>query len=189
MFAYNLEQHYSNKTYREDELNFKEFESCIFTNCDFSNCNFIAVVFIDCNFNHCNFNTTKINHVALRSVHFNSCQIKEVNFAMSDKLIFEVHFKKSILDFSKFYTLKMKGTTFIDSSLVAVDFMATDLTNVLFENCDLYRAEFDKAIANKADFRTSTNYTIDPSRTKIKKAQFATAGLKGLLTKYDIIVR
>jgi uncharacterized protein YjbI with pentapeptide repeats len=112
-----------------------------------------------------------------------------VNFAMTDKFIFEVHFKKSILDFSKFYALKMKGTTFTDSSLVAVDFMATDLTDVLFNNCDLYRAEFDKATATKADFRTSTNYSIDPSRTKIKKAQFATAGLKGLLTKYDIIVQ
>jgi hypothetical protein len=47
----------------------------------------------------------------------------EVNFAMCDKFIFEVHFKGVVLDFSKFYTLKMKGTTFTDSSLVAVDFM------------------------------------------------------------------
>jgi hypothetical protein len=39
---------------------------------------------------------------------------------------FEVHFKECILDFSKFYTLKMKGTTFTDSSLVAVDFMSTN---------------------------------------------------------------
>jgi hypothetical protein len=28
--------------------------------------------------------------------------------------------------------------------------MATDITNVHFDNCDLYRAEFDKATANKA---------------------------------------
>ncbi len=82
----------------------------------------------------------------------------------------------------------MKGTTFIDCSLVAVDFMATDITAVHFDNCDLYRAEFDKALANKADFRTSHNYSIDPSRTKIKKAEFTKANLKGLLTKYDIIV-
>ena len=29
--------------------------------------------------------------------------------------------------------------------------MSTDLTEVVFENCDLYRSEFAKAIANKAD--------------------------------------
>jgi uncharacterized protein YjbI with pentapeptide repeats len=32
--------------------------------------------------------------------------------------------------------------------------MSTDLTEVLFENCDLYRSEFAKAIANKANFKT-----------------------------------
>lgn len=188
MLTYNLDQHYSDKIYCHDQLNFKEFESCTFTNTDFSNCNFIAVTFIDCHFHHCNFNNAKINHVAFRTVYFHFCQIKDVNFAMCDKFIFEIHFKKSVLDFSKFYALNMKGTTFIDCSLVAVDFMATDITAVHFDNCDLYRAEFDKAIANKADFRTSHNYSIDPTRTKIKKAQFTKASLKGLLTKYDIIV-
>ena len=82
----------------------------------------------------------------------------------------------------------MKGTTFTNSSLVAVDFMAADLTGVQFNNCDLYRSEFEKAIANKVDFRTSYNYTIDPSKTKLKKAQFSLEGLKGLLYKHDIIV-
>jgi uncharacterized protein YjbI with pentapeptide repeats len=188
MVAYNLHQQYKDETYHDDEMNFKEFESCTFTNCDFSGCTFIAVTFIDCHFYNCNFNNAKINHVAFRTVHFNSCQIKDVNFAMCDKFIFEIHFKKTVLDFSKFYALNMKGTTFTDSSLVAVDFMGTDITDVLFNNCDLYRAEFDKAIASKADFRTSHNYSIDPSRTKIKKAQFTKAGLKGLLTKYDIVV-
>jgi uncharacterized protein YjbI with pentapeptide repeats len=67
--------------------------------------------------------------------------------------------------------------------------MATDLTEVQFENCDLYRSEFAKAIANKANFKTSYNYTIDPTTTKIKKAAFALDGLKGLLYKHEIIVK
>ena len=172
MVAYIIDKQYTDQIYQEEELNFKEFESCTFTNCNFSNCNFIAVTFIDCHFNHCNFNSAKINHVSLRTAYFNDCQVKEVNFAMCNKLIFEVHFKNSTLDFSKFYTLKMKGTTFANCSLVAVDFMATDLSDVLFDRCDLYLTEFDKAIALKADFRTSKNYSIDPTRTKIKNAQF-----------------
>ena len=126
--------------------------------------------------------------MAFRSVTFYNCEIKEVNFAMCDKLIFEVHFYDCILDFSKFYTLKLKGTTFNSCSLVAVDFMAVDLTNVLFDDCDLYRAEFSKAIANKANFRTSFNYTIDPSKTKLKKAIFSLKEVKGLLFKHEIIV-
>jgi uncharacterized protein YjbI with pentapeptide repeats len=107
---------------------------------------------------------------------------------MCDKLIFEIHFKECILDFSKFYTLKIKGTTFVDCSIIAVDFMSTDLTEVVFDKCDLYRSEFGKANANKANFKTSYNYTIDPTKTKIKKAIFSIDGLKGLLFKHEIVV-
>jgi len=185
---YFLDLELNNITYGERELNLKEFECCIFNHCDFSQCNFIGVVFIDCTFNDCILSGAKINHVALRTVLFNRCKIEEVNFAMCDKLIFEVHFKECIMDFSKFYTLKIKGTTFLDCSIIAVDFMNTDLTEVVFDNCDLYRSEFAKANLSKANLKTSYNYTIDPTKTKIKKAVFTLENLKGLLYKHDIIV-
>ncbi|MDQ8014552.1 MAG: pentapeptide repeat-containing protein [Flavobacterium nitrogenifigens] len=185
---YFLDKEYNTIVYAKDDLNFKDFESCVFNNCNFSACTFLAVTFIDCIFNDCIFSEAKINYVALRTVTFNRCEIKEVNFAMCDKLIFEVHFNDCILDFSKFYTLKLKGTPFTNCSLIAVDFMATDLTSVLFDNCDLYRSEFNKAIANKADFKTSYNYTIDPSKTKLKKAVFSLKEVKGLLFTHDVIV-
>src|SRR5659263_235032 len=114
MTDYFLDIEYNNIIYGEQEVNLKEFECCTFNNCDFSQCNFIGVIFIDCNFNDCVFSGAKINHTAFRTVHFNRCKIEDVNFAMCDKLIFEVHFKECVLDFSKFYTLKIKGTTFID---------------------------------------------------------------------------
>lgn len=66
--------------------------------------------------------------------------------------------------------------------------MATDLTAAQFNHCDLYRAEFEKANASKVDFSTSRNYTIDPSKTKLKKAVFALEGVKGLLDKHGIVV-
>jgi uncharacterized protein YjbI with pentapeptide repeats len=185
---YFLDKQYDSITYARDEVNFKDFECCTFNHCNFSACTFLAVTFIDCVFNDCIFSEAKINYVAFRTATFNRCEMKEVNFAMCDKLIFEVHFYDCILDFSKFYTLKIKGTSFNRCSLVAVDFMSTDLTSVLFDQCDLYRAEFAKAIANKADFRTSYHYTIDPSKTKLKKAIFALQEVKGLLFKHDILV-
>lgn len=185
---YFLDIEYNNIIYGKEELNFKEFECCTFNNCTFSECVFLSVTFIECVFNECNFNAAKINYVALRTVVFNHCEIKEVNFAMCDKLIFEIAFHHCLLDFSKFYTLKMKGTTFSHCSLIAADFMSTDLTEAVFDHCDLYRSEFSKAIANKTNFKTSINYTIDPEKTKIKKAIFSLEQLKGLLFKHDISV-
>jgi uncharacterized protein YjbI with pentapeptide repeats len=186
--TYLHEKVYREIRYQRDEINFNEFESCVFERCDFSQSNFIDVTFIDCKFLGCNFNGAKINHVAFRGVFFSDCQMKDVNFAMCDKLIFEISFKDCILDFSKFYTLKLKATTFTDCSLIAVDFMEADLTNVLFDHCDLYRTLFMKSILDKADFTTSFNYTLDPSKNKIQKAMFSREGVKGLLSKHEIIV-
>ena len=186
---YILNTEFKGIVYNENEISYKEYENCAFIDCNFTNCIFLAASFIDCKFVNCNFNGAKINHTSLRTVYFNKCKISDVNFAMIDKFIFEIHFKDCILDFSKFYALKLKGTTFTNTSLVAVDFMAADLSEVVFENCDLYRSEFDKAIANKTNFKTSFNYTINPEKTKIKKAIFSLEGVKGLLYKYDIIVK
>jgi uncharacterized protein YjbI with pentapeptide repeats len=186
---YLYENQYHNETYAVDGINYKEFECCKFTDCDFSNCAFQTVTFIDCVFENCNFSGAKINFVAFRTATFNNCKIEDVNFAMCDKLIFEIAFNDCVLDFSKFYALKIKGTNFKNCRLIAVDFMATDLTGVIFDNCDLYRSEFDQAIANKTNFKTSINYTIDPTKTKLKKAVFSLENVKGLLFKHDILAQ
>jgi hypothetical protein len=41
-------------------------------------------------------------------------------------------------------------------------------------------------LLEKADLRTSYNYSIDPETNKIRKARFALLGIRGLLEKYDI---
>ena len=56
----------------------------------------------------------------------------------------------------------------------------------MFDECDLSRAAFDNTIMEKADFRTSYNYSIDPERNKVRKAQFSFPHVVGLLDKYDI---
>jgi uncharacterized protein YjbI with pentapeptide repeats len=67
-----------------------------------------------------------------------------------------------------------------------VDFTECDLCNSVFDNCDLTGAAFDKTNIEKADFRTSFSYIIDPEKNRIKKAKFSLTGLPGLLNKYDI---
>jgi uncharacterized protein YjbI with pentapeptide repeats len=188
MTEYFLDKEYNTIAFTKEELNHKEFESCTFINCNFSSCHFIAVTFIECHFKNCDLSQCAVNHVGLRTVYFTDCKIEGVNFAMCDQFIFEINFENCLLDFSKFYGLSLKGTQFIGCSLVANDFMGSTLTNVAFQNCDLYKTVFDKAIANKVDFRTSYNYTINPSKTKLNKSHFSLDEVKGLLIKHDIII-
>jgi hypothetical protein len=42
------------------------------------------------------------------------------------------------------------------------------------------------AILEKADFRTSFGFSIDPAINKIKRAKFGLSGLPGLLDSYDL---
>jgi uncharacterized protein YjbI with pentapeptide repeats len=109
-----------------------------------------------------------------------------LHFENCDQFLFEVDFDKCILNLSSFYKWKLKKTRFKDSNLSEVDFTEADLTSSLFDNCELAGARFERTILEKADLRTSRNYSIDPELNKIKKAKFSIYGISGLLDKYEI---
>jgi uncharacterized protein YjbI with pentapeptide repeats len=73
--------------------------------------------------------------------------------------------------------------------MVSADFMASDLTEALFDNCNLRLAVFSETVLAKADFYTSYNFSIDPEKNKMKRAIFSSHNIKGLLDKYDLMVK
>ena len=109
-------------------------------------------------------------------LHFEDCN--EFGLAFS--------FENCHLKHSSFYKTKIKQTIFKDSQLQETDLTECDLTGATFDNCDLAQVVFDNTVLEKADFRTSFNYSIDPERNRIKKAKFSIIGIAGLLDKYDI---
>jgi uncharacterized protein YjbI with pentapeptide repeats len=72
--------------------------------------------------------------------------------------------------------------------LKEADFSQTELSGSTFSNCDLSGAVFENANLQKVDFRTSDNFTIDLEKNRVAKARFSQDGLKGLLSKYDLII-
>jgi len=80
----------------------------------------------------------------------------------------------------------MKATQFRKCSLQEVDFIEADLSVALFDDCDMSGAMFEDTILEKADFRSASNYTIDPEINRIKKAKFSIPDVIGLLGKFDI---
>jgi uncharacterized protein YjbI with pentapeptide repeats len=67
-----------------------------------------------------------------------------------------------------------------------VDFSEADLTDAVFQNCNVEQSIFNNTILERTDFKTAYNFSIDPEMNKIRKAKFSSIGLKGLLDKYDI---
>jgi uncharacterized protein YjbI with pentapeptide repeats len=95
-------------------------------------------------------------------------------------------FENCLLNHCSFYQRKIKKTLFRNSQLQETDFSECDLSGSLFDRCDLARATFEHSLLEKADLRTSFNYSIDPETNRICKAKFSLQGVPGLLYKYDI---
>ena len=89
-------------------------------------------------------------------------------------------------DIPDFYKVRMIKTSFKNSQFQEADFTECDLTGSVFDNCDFSGATFANTIIEKADFRSSVNYSIDPERNRIKKARFSLTASVGLLDKYNI---
>lgn len=170
----------------DQKISNREFDGCVFRHCDFSNSTFVDCTFIDCEFADCNLSMAKLPGTSLKTVAFIESKLLGIRFDECDPFLFAVHFRDCTLDYSWFSRRKMPKTSFINTSLKGVNFSNTDLTASIFDNTNLEGAVFDETILAAADFTTAYHFRIDPENNPMKKAKFSTAGIPGLLEKYDI---
>lgn len=163
-----------------------EYEQCRFINCDLSDSDLSEIRFLDCEFESCNLSLANLNKTAFQNVKFSNCKMLGLHFENCNDFGFSVSYINCNLSHSSFYKTKPKKTICKDVNLQEVDFTECDLTSSVFDTCGLARATFDNTILEKADLRTSFNYSINPETNRIKKARFSLAGIAGLLDKYDI---
>lgn len=162
------------------------YERCTFNACDFSYSGLSDIQFQDCRFLHCNLSLANLNKMAFRDVQFSGCKMPGLRFDLCNPFAIAFTMEGCTLDHSSFYKLKIRKTTFKNCRLTGVDFTDCDITGSLFDACDLERATFQNTVAEKTDFRTAFNYSIDPDINRLKKARFSKDGLAGLLGKYGI---
>lgn len=181
----------TNQTFSKHNSNLKEFlkgeyENCVFHNCDFSNWDFSGYVFLDCEFTSSNLSMAKLIKTAFRDVKFSECKMIGLHFENCNDFGLSFTIENCSLNHVSFYKRKLKGTVFRNVQFRETDFTECDLTEALFDNCDFEGAIFDGTILEKADLRTSFNYSIDPEINRIKKAKFSLYQIAGLLNKYNI---
>jgi fluoroquinolone resistance protein len=184
--AYIEEKTFEKIDFSKNTLATGDYENCKFINCDFSNADISNIHFSECEFDGCNLSMVKNIKTTLSDVAFKNCKLLGMHFDDCNSLLFTVYFENCMLNLSSFYKLNLKKTIFKNCNLQEVDFTETDVSNSLFENCDLALAKFENTILEKADLRSSYNYSIDPVINQIKKAKFSLTGIAGLLDRYDI---
>ena len=179
-----------NETYINHIILMKEgeYENCIFNNCSFVDVDLLSIVFEECVFEECDFSNAKITHTAFKEVKFINCKLIGIHFENCNPLLLSLDFESCYLNFSSFYQLNIKGTNFNKCELKDVDFTDSNLSESIFLDCDFKNAVFDNSNLEKTDFRTSINYSINPSNNRMKKAKFFSEEVKGLLDQFDIII-
>ena len=181
-----MNEHFDKIDFKKQPIIIGEYEQCVFTNCDFAHTDLSQIIFTDCEFVHCNLSIVKLVKTAFREVIFKDCKMMGLHFEDCNEFGLLFKFENCVLNHSVFYQTKLRKTTFKHAQLQEVDFTGCDLTASVFEHCDFTAATFDNTILEKVDFRTSSNYSIDPEKNKIKNAIFSLSGVQGLLDKYSI---
>jgi len=147
-----------------------------------------SVKLIDCEFVRCDLSLANLTGASLQNVTSKDCKLWGLRFDTAIKFGLSLDFHGCSLIHASLYRTKIRKTVFEASQLVGTDFTECDITGAVFEDCDLTGATFDRTIIEKADFRSSRNYSIDPERNRISKAKFSSNQVVGLLDKYDIEV-
>jgi fluoroquinolone resistance protein len=184
--TYIVSQIFDHIDYKANPLSKGEYENCNFKSCDFSNSDLSEIVFDACEFSACNLSLVKISKTAFREVKFRDCKMLGLRFDTCNEFGLSFSFDNCSLNHSTFYQAKLRMTIFKNCQLHEIEFTESDMTGSTYDKCDLMGAKFENTIIEKADFRTSYNYSIDPESNRIKKAKFSLTGVPGLLFKYDI---
>jgi len=167
-------------------LKLDEYDNCTFIACNFENQNLTNYMFVDCEFVDCNLSLIKVPNTAFKAVQFTNCKLLGIDFSESNPFLLNMNFDSCIMNLTSFYQLKFKQKKFKNCTLNEADITESDLSESVFEDCDLKRAIFDRSILIKTDFKTAHNFSIDVENNKIKGAKFSKANLAGLLTKYQL---
>lgn len=186
MSKIDYDQEFIGVTFNEDELNYRQFESCVFRNCNFSNIHFKNITFEGCEFYICDFSGAQINESALRMARFFECKLIGLNFESVNPFRLSLSFSNCQMDYTSFYKLKLKGTKFENCSLKGADFSEAILSEANFQGASLHEAVFQQTQLLKADFRGSVGYAIHPTQNSIKGARFSKEEVLGLLTNFGI---
>ncbi len=165
-----------------------EFNNILFVGFDLANTNFEQYEFCNCKFISCNLSMCKLENALLDDVVFISCKLMGIDFSRCSRYIFTVTFIESVLSYTFFERNRMSKTHFDGCVIHEATFSDADLSSSIFSNCDLYRTQFSGCKLYNSDFRTSVNYSINPSINQLKRARFSYDQISGLLDCHDIII-
>ncbi len=182
------DQNFKQEDFSKQVLEVKEFNNCTFENCQFVEADISGISFEDCCFHGCDLTLIRLDETAFREVEFINCKLMGLHFNECNDFRLKMSFSDSQLSFASFFKLNLAGSLFHACKLEEADFTEANLSGASFAGSDLIRTVFEGSNLREADFRSAVNYAFDPDINQVKGAKFTTAGLAGLLGKYNLLI-
>lgn len=164
-----------------------EYYDCTFRNCDFHELMISNTRFENCEFIECNFSLAVFTNAVYDAI-FDHCHMLGCSFAGLNAFSGGLQFIGCNLNYSNYSQIRMKGMHFSECQMMEASFADAEVKNSTFAACNLERTDFDGADITQCDFATSYNYTVNPTRTKLRKARFSKDQLEGLVAHLGIVV-
>lgn len=185
-----MEEYFDNEIYYVENFpplidGHAEFSECHFNGIDFTDYNFSRMKFLDCEFIECNLSNVSLTNASFRDVVFRKSKLLGLNWSPVNTLS-NVSFLESLMDYSVFQSLNLKGVVFSVCKMCDVDFYESQLVKSTFTDCYLRGAVFNKANLSESDFRGAKDYFIDVRVTQVTKAKFSLPEGLTLLSSLDI---
>ncbi|MCU0429337.1 MAG: pentapeptide repeat-containing protein [Cytophagaceae bacterium] len=174
---------------RQNSLAPGEYENCTFVQCKWPEASLRSFRFVHCTFTECELSNANVKDTIFNEVSFISCKLTGVLFSECNDFLFQITCQRCQMQLCSFYNRKMKGFRFTECDLSEADFGNAQCEKMIFDQCLLKNTIFDNANLEQADLSTSKEISIDPVRTKIKKASFHLSSLPGLLEQYQLRVK
>lgn len=175
-----------NIDFKSLKSNGKEFDNCTFTNCNFSDSHLSNFQFTECVFDQCNLSMAVVANTTFQECTFDQCKLVGIAWEVCNSFLLSLEFNFCQLNLGSFFKLNLKNSRFSHCELQEVDFSQSNLEGVTLEHCELKNAIFDASNLQKTNFKTASNFRIDPEANRMKGAKFSADGLVGLLDKYQL---
>lgn len=183
-----FEKDFSGHDFTQDSPSGIEYERCVFRDSTFHRANLSNAVLTECEFENCDLSMATTANTVIQECVFTGCKMLGLSLEQCNGLGLSFSMEDCDLSHASFHGIRLGSGRFTRIKFHETDFTECDLREAVFDDCDFSGAVFGRTNLEKADFRTSFSYSIDPENNKIKKARFSVPELRGLLDKYDIVI-
>ncbi len=172
----NFAEAFENLDFSGQEIIAKEFEDCTFSKCDFSHVSFKKCKFDYCHFSHCNLSLMQVLDSQFSGVIFEDCKIIGVDWTKASWSALTQRapkFKRSVLNDSSFWGLRLESIMISGCEARDVDFREANLKEADLQDTDFTRALFRNTNLTEANFTHASGFDIDVRVNDIKEAKFS----------------